>query len=346
MAGARCPSSRPICQARTRTSSPLERPNAKTWSAFAMPTFRGRASPRRRPPVTARAPAWPTARSVAPRRTRRMTRTLRASFPAARCSSTSRRSARSAPMIQRLASRSAIPFHRSFARAAIRTAVCSELRRRKARLRSSPLDFHPASRSNARFFAPTSSHLEDVLRGSPHRAVAQRLGNSLGHDSDDRLVRRDEDHIEWNEGVSHPKRAVLLVWKDEEHRLVWRELFAPHQPASPGLLALGDLRVERMGAAVDVAHGHPGAGKLRHLVILRGRIRRARAARGALGRAGTLRRHLRLAARERAKERAQDRALNRCAHPILCGLLRSFFVKSGPRLASISFSTTDSNCVR
>jgi hypothetical protein len=64
---------------------------------------------------------------------------------------------------------------------------------------------------------PAPLDFENVSTGDAHGTLRKAKRDSRVYDSHDLLVTVDEDHVEGDQGVLHPKRVILVAIKDENH---------------------------------------------------------------------------------------------------------------------------------
>ncbi len=98
--------------------------------------------------------------------------------------------------------------------------------------------------TNRVFGAETSVYLEHVARGLADAAGFRGEGLCLGDDPDDLLVCPNEDHVERQRRILHPKALLLLRGEYEEHPRIWRQIFSIHQPVAARLRCVGNLDVD------------------------------------------------------------------------------------------------------
>jgi hypothetical protein len=84
--------------------------------------------------------------------------------------------------------------------------------------------------------------------GAPTERRASVRGVPLD-DARDRLVARDEDHVERDERVVHPERVIALAAHHEQHAGVERQMLAVHEAARDPRLRRHDLGDDRDLAA-------------------------------------------------------------------------------------------------
>lgn len=101
-----------------------------------------------------------------------------------------------------------------------------------------------------------SSEFEHILRIAVDSPGAPRFGFRVLNDAHHAAHPIDEQHVERDEGVFHPKRLVGLVVENEEHAVVCCQVFTKHQTAGALARRLGklDLKTHVFRRGLD-AHG-------------------------------------------------------------------------------------------
>ncbi len=98
--------------------------------------------------------------------------------------------------------------------------------------------------------------LKHVQRIPGNLAGGVGFGRGVLDDPEDRQVVADEQHVQREDGVVHPKGLVFGMGEHKDHPVVFVHVLAKHQPAFPYRLGAGDLDVDHHRAPVGGVNHH------------------------------------------------------------------------------------------
>ena len=113
--------------------------------------------------------------------------------------------------------------------------------RHKLRQNLRSLKIHIIPRSNSLGLALPAVNFQDIAIEFIRRARRQCQGLGIFHDADDPMLGVDENYVERDIGILHPKRSPSILKKQKEHAPVCSEPVTIHQAAQGLFGTVGDF---------------------------------------------------------------------------------------------------------